>query len=352
MPIQGIATASDFKEPSKITIKSDTYHLPFLIVLSHRGCSSSEMINDRDLIKRLSPSAMDQIMLYLAFSAMRVGGHRHGAFLDAAATAAKCAIYITYMEQDQNLRMTGHLHHIEPKRVKAIVEEVRDALTEGKLLKMLGSQEPSYLIQFPYVWMEQYPWQEGRSRIPGTSLTAEEKRQIEQKLPAGKIPEAQLINSFQFLDLIEYLHSRSQEDLPPDRRMPLSEALAEHIKRRLVYSGTVTRIDSPWGMPFYALTRASYSPADDQERAYIMVEDTARFFRLMSAWSERQEKVMRVLEELDIPPDQIQPALEELDQIVRAWADKYHQTGGAPFSLQMVIGPQEGEPHPPPEDES
>ena len=47
------------------------------------------------------------------------------------------------------------------------------------LLKMLGSQEPRYLIQFPYVWMEKYPWQPGRSRIPGTSLTSEEKRQIE-----------------------------------------------------------------------------------------------------------------------------------------------------------------------------
>jgi hypothetical protein len=76
------------------------------------------MKNDSlDLVKSLSPSAMDQIMLYLAFS-------------------AKCAIYMTYMEQDHNLRMTGHLHHIEPKRVKVIVEEVREALTKGKLLKM------------------------------------------------------------------------------------------------------------------------------------------------------------------------------------------------------------------------
>lgn len=204
------------------------------------------MTTDSDLIKLLSPSAMDQIMLYLAFSAMRTGGHRHGAFLDAAATAAKCAIYMTYLEQDQNLRMTGHLHHIEPKRVKVIVEEVRQAITEGKLMKMLGSQEPRYLIQFPYVWLEQYPWQPGRSRIQGTSLTMEEKRQIEEKLPPN-LPDAQLINSFQFLDIIEFLHARSQEELPEDRRMALSEALAEHIKRRLTYSGTVTRIDSPWG---------------------------------------------------------------------------------------------------------
>lgn len=299
------------------------------------------MTNDLDLIKRLSPSAMDQIMLYLAFSAMRTGGHRHGAFLDAAATAAKCAIYMTYLEQEQNLRMTGHLHHIEPKRVKAIVEEVRQALTEGKLLKMLGSQEPRYLIQFPYVWLEQFPWQPGKPRIAGTSLTSEEKRQIEQKLPQGNLPDAQLINSFEFSDLIEFLHARSQEDLPADRRMPLSEALAEHIKRRLLYSGTVTRIDPSWGMPYYALTRASYSPNDDEERTYIMVEDTARYFRLMNEWAGRQPRVMRILEELDIPPDRIDQALDELDEVIRAWADRYHQVGGEPMILQMVFGPQE-----------
>jgi hypothetical protein len=244
------------------------------------------------------------------------------------------------MEQGQNLRMTGHLHHIEPKRVKAIVEEVKQALTEGKLLKMLGSQEPRYLIQFPYVWLEQYPWQPGISRVPGTNLTSEEKRQIERKLPKP-LPDAQLINSFQFMELIEFLHRRSQEDFPPERQMPLSEALAEHIKRRLVYSGTVTRIDSPWGMPFYALTRASYSPADDRERTYVMVEDTARYFRLMKDWAERQPQTMRVLEELDIPPERMERALEELDEIVRQWADRYHQEGGEPMILQMVFGSQE-----------
>jgi len=295
------------------------------------------MSNDIDLIKRLSPSAMDQIMLYLAFSAMRTSGHRHGAFLDAAATAAKCAIYMTYLEQGQNLRMTGHLHHLEPKRVKIIVEEVRQALTEGKLLKMLGSQEPRYLIQLPYVWMEKHPWQPGRSRVPGTSLTLEEKRQIEQKLPKN-LPDAQLVTSIEFLDLIEFLHKRSQEELPPDHQMPLSEALGEHIKRRLLYSGTVTRIDSPWGMPFYALTRPFYAPDDDQERTYIMVEDTARFFRLMKNWAERQPKSMRLLEELDIPAERLKQAMEELDEIIRAWADRYHQEGGIPMVLQTSFG--------------
>jgi hypothetical protein len=298
------------------------------------------MTNDIDLIKRLGPSAMDQIMLYLAFSAMRTSGHRHGAFLDAAATAAKCAIYMTYLEQGQNLRMTGHLHHLEPKRVKIIVEEVRQALTEGKLLKMLGSQEPRYLIQLPYVWMEKYPWQPGRSRVPGTSLTSEEKKQIERKLPKN-LPDAQLVTSFEFLELIEFLHKRSQEELPHHHQMPLSEALAEHIKRRLLYSGTVTRIDSPWGMPFYALTRPFYAPADDQERTYTMVEDTARYFRMMKDWAERKANAMRALEELDIPLEKMQEAMEELDEIIRAWADKYHSDGGTPMILQMVFGNQD-----------
>lgn len=297
------------------------------------------MINHTDLIKSLGPSAMDQIMLYLAFSAMRTSGHRHGAFLDAAATAAKCAIYTTYLEQGENTRMTGHLHHIEPKRVKQIVEEVRQALTEGKLLKMLGSQEPRYLIQFPYVWMELYSWQPGKSRISGTSLTSDQKQHVLDKLP-DNVPDAQVVNSLQFMELIEFLHSRSQEDWPVERRQSLSEAMAEHIKRRLIYSGTVTRIDCPWGLPYYALTRASYSPVDGKERTYTMVEDTARYFRLMREWADRTPNVGRFVEELNIPPENVDKAMSELDEILRAWGDKYHQEDGEQFILQMVVGPE------------
>jgi len=296
--------------------------------------------NDMDLVRQLGPSAIDQILLYLAFSAMRTGGHRHGAFLDAAATAAKCAIYMTYMEQGENLRMTGHLHHIEPKRVKAIVGELQEALTEGRLLKLLGSQEPRYLIQFPYVWLDKYPWQPDTFRIPSTSLTADEKRLLERKLPEG-VPNAQIINSFQLMELIEFLHERSQEEFPPDRRSPLSEALAEHIRRRLMYSGTIQRLDSPWGMSFYALMRPSYSPADQEERTLIMLEDTARYFRIMREWSENKADTIRVLEELDMPPEKLPDAIAELDEILRAWADKYHETGGRPMVLQLAMGHQE-----------
>lgn len=294
---------------------------------------------DEELIRQLSPCAIDQILLYLAFSAMRNGGHRHGAFLDAAATAAKCAIYMTYIEQGENLRMTGHLHHIEPKRVKAIVEEVRQALAEGKLLKLLGSQEPRYLIKFPHVWLSRYPWQTGQSRVSGNSLSSSEKEQLAARLPE-LVPNAQIINSFQFLELIECLHEKSQEDFPVERRVPLSEALSEHIRRRLLYSGTVTRIDSPWGMSFYALTRASYSPVDPEERMYTMVEDTAQYFRMIREWADRRTGTMRVLEELDIPPENREVALAELDETLRAWADRYHQKGGETTLLQMVVGYQ------------
>ena len=299
------------------------------------------MTTDTDLIKSLSLSGLDQIMFYLAFSAIRTGGHRHGAFLDAAATAAKCAVYLTYVEQDHNLRMTGLLHHIEPKRVKEIVEEIRVALIEGKLHKILGSQEPPYLIQFPYLWLERYPLQIGQSRFPVRGLTSIEKQQIEEKLPPN-LPDAQLINSFQFMELIEHLHNRFQQGSPNQHRSPLSESLAEHIKRRLIYSGTVVRVDSPcWGLPFYALARVSYSPVDDEERTCLMIEDTARYFRMMRNWAEHAPHVVRVLEELDIPDDRIDDALEELDVLVRGWADRYHQPGGKPFILQMVIDAQE-----------
>ena len=301
------------------------------------------MTNNTDLVKKLEPSAIDEIMMYLAFSAMCTGGHRHGAFLDAAATAAKCAIYTTYVEQGKNLRMTGHLHHIEPKRVKVIVEEMQAALTEGRILKMLGSQEPGYLIQLPYIWLRNHPWTPGTYRVPGTSLSSSEKRQVEEKLKAANLtdtlPDAQVLNGLQFMELIEFLHSRSQENLPDGRRMALSDALAEHIRRRLIYAGTVARIDSPiGGMPFYALTRASYSPVCEEERTYTMMEDTARYFSLMREWADPKPGARRILEELNIPKEHREAAFDELDQLISEWANKYHMESGQPTVVQMAMG--------------
>jgi hypothetical protein len=296
--------------------------------------------NDREWIKQLSLSPLDQILVYLAFSALRDSGHRHGAFLDAAATAAKCAVYTTYLEQGQNLRMTGHLHHIEPKRVKAIVLEIEQALTQDSLLKVLGSQEPRYLIQLPHAWMERFPVRSGQSRLASSNLTFSEKEAIEADLPTD-IPPAQILTTFQFLELIEFLHARSQTDLPHDRRTPLSESFAEHIRRRLIYSGTVSTIDSAWGPPFFVLMRSTYSPSGEEERIYTTVEDTARYFHLMREWAERRpKKVLRVLEELDVAPDCLDHAVAELDQLLQDWANRHHQAGGVPFILQMMAGEQ------------
>lgn len=297
----------------------------------------SQVNPDLQLIANLNPSSLDEILFYLAFTALRTHSHRHGTFLDAAATAAKCAIYATYREEGENLRMTGHLHHLEPKRVKAIVQEIQGALHEGKLLKTLGSQEPDYLIQLPHVWLEHYPQAITHGQSPPPNLTSEEWAYFQEKLPPNR-PPAQIINSFQFSEIIEFLHHRSQAKFPQDRRSPLSEALGEHIRRRLLHSQTVMRLDNPWGLPFYVLTRTYYSPASNDERHYICLGETARYFRLMQQWADNMPGVMRILEELDIPPEQLAAAQAELDQLLRHWADKYHQQGGQPHVVQMVFG--------------
>jgi hypothetical protein len=47
------------------------------------------------------------------------------------------------------------------------------------------------------------------------------------------------------------------------------------------------------------------------------------------------------LEELNLVPEQQQQAFAELDELVRAWADRYHKPHGFPFVLQSVIGTQD-----------
>jgi len=303
--------------------------------------SSDNPISESDLIESLSPSAMDQILIYLAFTAMRMGGHRHGTFLDAAATAAKCAIYTTYQEQEGNLRMTGMLHHIEPKRVKAIVQEIEAALYQGSFLKLLGSNEPHYLIQLPCLWLERYPWKPGESRLAGSSLTPTELAQLEAQC-VPNLPAAQILNVFQFMDMIELLHNRNQESFPSSQRTPLSESLAEHIRRRLIHSGTVLPIENSRGLPFYVLAHSSYAPSGKQERGAVVIQDTARYFQLMRNWAQQSadhpQDTLRVLEELAIPSEKLPQALDELDQILRHWADRYHQEGGQEFAIHMVAG--------------
>jgi hypothetical protein len=272
---------------------------------------------------------------------MKMGGHRYGAFLDAATTAAKLAIYSTFIEQGNNIRKTGFLYHVEPKRVKAIVQEIEAALEEGQSLKVLNSKEPYYLIALPFLWQEQFPCEPTGSRIRIQGLTPGERKAIEESLPASA-PQARILDQVEFTELMEVLHQFSQEELPEAQRMPFSDALMLHIKFRLLHSGTVLQIDSPLvDIPLYALASGSYSPKGEQERVFAMIDDVARYFGLLQAWVREEVGVLRGVEVFDVAPQRQQEALQELDEMLRAWADKYHQDGGLPMVLQFAAGKRE-----------
>lgn len=273
--------------------------------------------------------------------AMKMGGHRYGAFLDAAATAAKFAIYSTYLEQGENIRKTGFLYHVEPKRVKAIIQEVQTAFKEGQSLKTLNSQEPYYLIALPHLWQERYPCAAGESRVTVHSLTPGERQQIEASLP-DHLPPTKLLDTAEFIDLIKLLHEVSQAELPETQRMPLSEALTEHIRFRLLHSETVIQVDSPLlSLPLYALARTTYAPRGERERVFTMIDDVSRFFNLLQAWVREEPGFFRAVEAFDVDPERREEALQELDQMLQAWADKYHLEGGHPMALHLAVGTRE-----------
>ncbi|NJL49206.1 MAG: heterocyst differentiation control protein [Leptolyngbyaceae cyanobacterium SM2_5_2] len=274
---------------------------------------------------------------------MKMGGHRYGAFLDAATTAAKLAIYSTFIEQGENIRKTGFLYHVEPKRVKAIVKEIQTAIADGQSLKSLNSKEPYYLIAVPFLWQEKFPChdQEPRVRLPG--LTPGERKTIEDSLPSGS-PKARILDQVEFNELIEMLHDLSQAELPESQRMPFSDALMLHIKFRLLHAGTVIQIDSPLvDIPLFALASESYAPKDERERVFAMIDDVARYFSILQSWVRNEEGVLRGIEVFDVDLERRQEALQELDTLLRAWADKYHQDGGFPMVLQFAAGTREYE---------
>jgi len=292
----------------------------------------------QELLRVLNNSPADCILFYLAMSTMKMGGHRYGAFLDAATTAAKLAIYATYQEQGENIRKTGFLYHVEPKRIKAIIQEVEAALNQGQGMKGLNSKEPYYLIALPFLWQERFPAKASESRVAIHGLTPNERRQIENDLPPN-VPQARILDQVEFNELIEMLHELSQAELPEHQRMPFSDALMSHIKFRLLHSGTVIQIDSPLvGIPLFALASESYTPKGERERVFAMIDDVARYFSLLQAWVKEEPGVLRGVETFDIDINQRQAALEELDDMLRSWADKYHQEGGFPMALQFAAG--------------
>jgi hypothetical protein len=298
----------------------------------------------QELVRVLDNSPADWILFYLAMSTMKMGGHRYGAFLDAATTAAKLAIYSTYQEQGENIRKTGFLYHVEPKRIKAIIQEVEAALAQGQGMKGLNSKEPYYLIALPFLWQEQFPTDESTSRVAVHGLTPGERRQIEDSLP-DNVPAARILDQVEFNELIEKLHELSQKELPENQRMPFSDALMSHIKFRLLHSGTVIQIDSPLvGLPLFALVSESYSPKGERERVFAMIDDVAQYFSLLQAWVREEEGILRGVEAFDIDIDRRQEALQELDEMLRNWADKYHKDDGFPMVLQFAVGKRDYDP--------
>jgi len=69
-----------------------------------------------------------------------------------------------------------------------------------------------------------------------------------------------------------------------------------------------------------------------------MMEDTARYFRLMREWADSQSGSRRILEELNIPRENREAAFDELDRVISQWANKYHVQSGQPTVIQMAMG--------------
>jgi Heterocyst differentiation regulator C-terminal Hood domain/Peptidase family S48 len=191
--------------------------------------------------------------------------------------------------------------------------------------------------------LERYPWQLGTPRISETfNITFEEKQQIEKQLP-NNLPNAQIVSLSQFTQLTDLLHARAQKSTTDSQRQSLSQDISDYIKHRLILSGAVKQFQCAHGLTYYALIRDSYCPTDDKERLYVMVDDMARYFRMLKNWQERQPHTLRFLEHLDIKVENLNQALEELDIVVRDWANKYHDNDGTPIVLQAMVGLQEDE---------
>ncbi|MEM9449284.1 MAG: heterocyst differentiation control protein [Cyanobacteria bacterium P01_E01_bin.6] len=288
---------------------------------------------------RLTQSAADSLLYNLAMVMMKQAGHRYGTFLDSASTAAKLTIYSTYLEKNKSFRKTGNFYHIESKRIKSIVQEIEDLLLNSDSLSILGSEEPSYLIDFPHLWFKTYPWKVGRSRIPLPNLTESERRAIEQKLPPS-IPNARLIQETELDHLLRLLYEEATEKVAIARWHHFSEPLLNHLKCRLLEAQTIIRIDDPNLMqPLYVLTRMSYSPAGINEKLSNIIQDVARLFKLLLLWLDNRPNVLRAVETFQIKPGREQEAMAEIDTLLRNWADKYHYEGGTPMVLQAAAGP-------------
>jgi hypothetical protein len=74
-----------------------------------------------------------------------------------------------------------------------------------------------------------------------------------------------------------------------------------------------------------------------------MIQDLTRSFQWMYSWVNNDPEVMRGIETLEIEPEKRDIAMQELDEMVRAWADKYHSEsdGSNIVALQFLVGPHQ-----------
>lgn len=290
------------------------------------------------LAREFSIDKLDLLLLQLANQVIKESGHRYGFFLEAASTAAKLSIYLSFLENGRNFRKTGIAHHVEPKRVKEIVKEMEHALKGSSSLKGLGATEPSYLIGIPHLWKEKYAWQPGKTRIFNREITESEDRQISLCIPSS-FPEVQMIDGVELTLLIEEMHWLSQEEPLKGAKNTCSDSLLEHIKYRLLCSETIVEISLPFmKTSLYALASNSYAPKGRQVRLNTMIEDTLRFIHLLKQWVEEDKYSFRAIETMAISSNMREQAFKELDELLQQWGDKYHCEDGEAMLLQMALG--------------
>lgn len=291
------------------------------------------------LIKALKLSGVDLLLLHIAYIALKVGGHRYGSFLDAATMAAKLVIYLSYLDCGQSLNKTGLLHHIEPKRVKEIVREMEDILAQENQHNGLGSQEPEFLIGIPNLWLAYYPASNPESLLAVEGLTSHEAADLIAQLPQNR-PPAKIINEIQLFELLDAMHQIAHQQGAQGKQKPFSNALREHYLFKVLQSGMVVKLrQSLVDMDFYALIRMSYSPRQLSARLNTLFGDLVNTVELLQLWVNDAPHVLRALETLEIRPENQSLALAELDDFLRAWADKYHDETGISMMLQLVVGP-------------
>jgi hypothetical protein len=290
-------------------------------------------------IRDLDLPSIDKLLFYIAHLALKFGGHRYGSFIEAATTAAKLSVYVSYLEHGRSLNKTGLLHHIEPKRVKEIIREVEGVLTHDTLCNGLGNQEPEFLIGIPNLWLEKYPWQETESPVTVAGLTQREIERLTTQIPQSR-PRAKIINEIEFFELLDSMHHIAHQQFPATKQKPFSNALREHYVFKVLHSGMVVKIRHPSiDMDLYALVRLSYSPRQLSAKLNTLFSDLVHVTEILQLWVHGSPDALRALETLEIRAQDQSAALTELDQLLRIWADKYHDDSGEPMMLQLSAGP-------------